>query len=96
MINNFQNLKKMNANNDKLRNACEAARLALVKAGNSHYGELQSKLEFVIGSYDFDKNPVGLYEFGEKALKALEEIRAKNPKKVTKKVVTDLESVLKA
>jgi hypothetical protein len=86
----------MNANNNKLRNACEAAMLALKKAGNSDHAELQSKLEFVIGSYDFDKNPVGLYEFGERALKVLEEIRTNNPKKVTKKVVTDLENSLKS
>ena len=31
-------------------------------------------------SYEFDKNPVGLYEFGEKALKALNDVKKKNPK----------------
>lgn len=85
----------MNNNNINLRNACEAARLALKKVGDPQFEDLQAKLEFVIGSYDFDKNPVGLYEFGDKALKVLEEIRAKNPKKVTKKVVTELENSLK-
>ncbi len=84
----------MNAKNEKLKNACKAALQTLQKLGNSEYVEIKSKLEFVIGSYEFDKNPVGLVEFGQKTLKLLNEIKKKNPKKISKKVITDLETSL--
>ncbi len=84
----------MDAKNQKLRNACQAALNAFKKTGDHAYAEIQSKLEFVIGSYDFDKNPVGLIEIGAVALNKLNEIKQKDPKKVTKKVITDLQSSL--
>lgn len=86
----------MDAKNEKLRDACQAALAAFQKLGNSHYDEISSKLEYVIGSYNFDKNPVGLYEIGNIALDLLNEAKKNNPKKVTKKVITDLESSLKS
>jgi hypothetical protein len=85
----------MNAKSEKLKNACKAALLALKKLSSSEYDDIKSKLEFVIGSYEFDKNPVGLYEIGEKALKVLNEAKKKNPQKISKKVITDLETSLK-
>lgn len=84
----------MNVKSEKLKNACKAALVALQKVGNSDHEDLRSKLEFVIGSYEYDKNPVGLYEFGEKALKVLNDVKTKNPKKISKKVITDLETSL--
>ena len=86
----------MNANGEKLKNACKAALLAFQKLGNAEFDDIRSKLEFVIGSYEFDKNPVGLYEFGEKALKALNDVKKKNPKKISKKIISDLETYLKS
>jgi hypothetical protein len=58
------------------------------------YADLQSKLEYCIGSYDHDKNPSGLVEYGKIALKKLTALKEKSPKKVTKKVLTDLEKSL--
>ena len=86
----------MDTKNEKLRDACQTALNTFKKMRNSEYAEIQSKLEFVIGSYNFDKNPVGLYEIGELALKMLNEIEKKNPKKVAKKVVTDLADFLRS
>ncbi len=85
----------MNAKSEKLKNACKAALLTFQKQGNPEFDDIRSKLEFVIGSYEFDKNPVGLYEFGEKALTILNEVKKKNPRKISKKVITDLENSLK-
>ena len=85
----------MDVKSENLRSACQAALLTLRKVGNSEYAEICEKLEFVIGSFDFDKNPVGLYEFGEKAARILNELKKKNPKKVSKKVLDDLEISLK-
>lgn len=80
--------------NEKLRNACFNAFETFKKINDEANAEIQSKLEFVVGSYDYDQNPVGLYEFGKKALKILVKIKEKNTRKVTKKVIEDLEKAL--
>lgn len=82
------------ANTEKLRSACEAATVAIAKINNEDFAELQSNLEFCIGSYDYDKNPSGLMEYGGVALKELTSFKESNPRKVTKKVLTDLEKSL--
>lgn len=84
----------MATENEKLRTACVKAVETFQKINDEANAEIQSKLEFCIGSYDFDKNPVGLYEFGKKAVKILTKIKEKNTKKVTKKVIDDLEKAL--
>lgn len=81
--------------NEKLRTACFNAFETFKKLGDSNYAEIQSKLEFVIGSYDFDKNPVGLYEFGITAIQQLKEAKEKYSRKVTKKVIEELEKAVK-
>jgi hypothetical protein len=81
---------------EKIRAAIFGAFETFQKLNEPAYEEIQSKLGFVIGSYDYDKNPVGLYEFGEIALPILKKIKEENAKKVTQKVITDLEKALKA
>jgi hypothetical protein len=81
-------------NNDKLRNACAAAVQAFGKLKKDEFSELQSKLEFCIGSYDYDKNPVGLIEYGKKALEELKAYKSANPRRVNKKIINDLEKSL--
>ena len=84
----------MATENEKLRNACLQSAETFKKIDNPKYAELQAKLEYVVGSYDFDKNPVGLYEIGNLALPVLTKIKEKETKKVTKKLLTDLEKAL--
>lgn len=81
-------------NTEKLRNACEAATATFAKLNNEAYADIQSKLQYCIGSYDHDKNPSGLIEYGKKALNELTAFKANNPRKVTKKLLTDLEKSL--
>ena len=53
--------KKMKTKNaDNFRNACEAALQVFAKLKIEKYVDLQAKLDYCIGSYDYDKNPVGL------------------------------------
>jgi hypothetical protein len=80
--------------NEKLRNECQAALDALKKINSPKTAELQAKLEWCIGSYDFDKNPSGLAEFGGQALKELKKVKDKDPKKVTKKLLDGLEGAI--
>ena len=82
-------------NADNFRNACEAASQVFTKLKIEKYTDLQSKLDYCIGSYDYDKNPVGLYEIGIAAMKELEAFKMKNPRKVNKKVIADLKKFSK-
>ena len=80
--------------NDKLRDACAAASESIEKLNEPKFADLKEKLDFCIGSYDFDKNPEGLYEYGTKALNEMTAYKKKNPRKINKKVLTNLEKTL--
>jgi hypothetical protein len=84
----------MNQVNEQLRKSCEEAVAAFQKLNDKKYNDLQSKLEWCIGSYTYDKNPSGLHEFGVKSLDTLKKIKAKEPRKVSKKVIDGLEKAI--
>ena len=81
--------------NQKIEKACEAALEKIQKIGLEKYADVQSKLEYVLGSFKFDGNPVGLYEIGEKALKELKKYKKAKPRLVSKKLIADLEKAIK-
>lgn len=81
-------------NTEKFRDACEAASQVLARLNKDEYNDLQSNLEYCIGSYDHDRNPVGLIEYGEIAIKELKAFKTQNPRKVNQKVIKDLEKNL--
>jgi hypothetical protein len=56
--------------------------------------QLQSELEWCLGSYATDGNPVGLYQMAERALHEFKTLTAKQPKAVPAKLMTDLEKAL--
>ncbi len=84
----------MENKSEKLRDACQLAMDTLKKLKNPQFNEIISKLEFVIGSYNYDKNPIGLIEFGKISLGMLKEVKKKNPRKVNKEVINKLEESL--
>jgi hypothetical protein len=84
----------MDTKSERLRDACELAVQTFQKLNQPEFDEIISKLRFCIGSYNFDKNPAGLVEFGFKAMEALKEIRKKKPKKISVEVVDALEESL--
>ncbi len=81
-------------NTEKFRDACLEATKALTKLRQNEFNELQANLEYCIGSYDFDKNPSGLYEYGKVAIKELKAFKKQNPRKVNKKVISNMEKNL--
>ncbi len=81
--------------NLKIEKACEAALEKFQKMGLEKYADIQSKLEYVLGSYRYDGNPVGLYEIGDMALKSLKKYKKEKPRLVSKKLIDDLEKALK-
>jgi hypothetical protein len=84
----------MDTKSDRLREACELAMHTFQKLNKPEFDDIISKLEFCIGSYNFDKNPTGLVEFGFKAMGMLKEIRKKHPGKVPLKIIATLEESL--
>lgn len=56
---------------------------------------LQRDLEWCLGSYKADNNPVGLYEMTERALAIFKKERDKKTKGVTAKLIDNLERALK-
>jgi hypothetical protein len=57
--------------------------------------QLQSELEWCLGSYRFDKNPSGLYQIAARVLTVLNAEKSKKTKGVTVKLIGDLEKALK-
>lgn len=57
--------------------------------------QLQNDIEWCLGSYRADGNPVGLYTMGERALAVLKAEKDKKTKGVTTKLIGDLEKVVK-
>jgi hypothetical protein len=53
--------------------------------------QLQSDISWCLGSYSFDKNPVGLIENAKKALDVLKAEQAKKTKGVTAKLIKEIE-----
>lgn len=82
--------------NEALKEACSEAIAAIDKAKATEFLDIRSKLVYVIGSYEFDQNPIGLHEIGKLALQNLETLKEANPKKVTKKTVDTIQKALAA
>ena len=75
-----------------IEKACLEAKQKLEKLGVEQ--TIQEELAWVIGSYNNDRNPVGLYEIGSKALAALKNVKQDSPKKVSKKLIDTLEKAI--
>jgi hypothetical protein len=80
--------------NDKIEKACKDALAHFEKLGDERFYDIRSKLEFVLGSYGFDRNPIGLYEFALKSVEILENYKEQNTKKVPKKLLDSLHKAI--
>lgn len=56
--------------------------------------QLQSELEWCLGSFRHDGNPIGLYQMAKRALPILKEEQAKKTKGITAKLIGDIEKAL--
>jgi hypothetical protein len=84
----------MNQVNENLKKRCEEAVVAFQKLNKEEYSEIQSNLEWCLGSYNYDKNPEGLFEYSIKSLDTLKKVKSKEPRKVNKKVIDGLEKAI--
>jgi TfoX/Sxy family transcriptional regulator of competence genes len=80
--------------NQKLEKACKDALAQFEKLGDEQFYDIRSKLEFVLGSYGFDGNPVGLQEYSKKSLEILKKYKQKHPRKVSQKLLDAIDSAV--
>ncbi|MFO0329893.1 MAG: hypothetical protein ACK514_00955 [Bacteroidota bacterium] len=57
--------------------------------------ELQSEIEWCLGSYSYDKNPVGLYQTAQKSVAVFTEAKNNKVKGFTAKLISDIEKAIK-
>lgn len=57
--------------------------------------QLQADIQWCLGSFAYDNNPVGLFEIVQRALEVFKTHKARKTKGVTAKLISDLEAVLK-
>lgn len=79
---------------EKIKKALEAAKDKFSTLGIEE--ALVSEIEWCLGSFAHDGNAEGLYIKGAQAVKALAKFKKTNDKKVSKKLIEDLEKALKA
>jgi len=84
----------MDSKSERLRDACEITVATFQKLKQPEFDDIISKLGYCIGSYNYDKNPTGLVEYGFRALEMLKEVRRKFPRKVSAAVINSLEESL--
>ncbi|MBN2481730.1 MAG: hypothetical protein JXB19_08325 [Bacteroidales bacterium] len=84
----------METKSKRLRDACQKAVQTFKKFNQPEFSDIISRLEFCIGSYNFDKNPVGLIEYGHIALEMLKEVKKNHPRKISKELIKNLEDSL--
>jgi glycerophosphoryl diester phosphodiesterase len=80
----------------ELATVCQEAREKFAQLDSEGFKHIIEKLDYLIVSFNADKNPVGLYEVGEEALEALKQYKEKNTRKVAQKLLDSLDKALKA
>jgi hypothetical protein len=78
----------------ELAKQCQQAATKLESMEDGKYAEIKEKLEWCVGSYNYDKNPAGLAEYGKQALDQLKQAREEKPRKISQKLIDDLEKAV--
>ena len=81
--------------NEKLKESCIEAVAAIDKLKSDDFDKTRSKIEWCVGSYDNDQNPVGLHESCTEVLALFLEFKKSNPRKIAKKVIDNIEKSIK-
>lgn len=77
-----------------LAKQCQQVATKLDKIEGDKYAEIKEKLEWCLGSYNYDKNPAGLADYGKQAVEKLKEARQEKPRQISQKLIDDLEKAL--
>ena len=78
----------------ELAKQCQQVAAKFDKMEGDKYAEIKEKLEWCLGSYNYDKNPAGLADYGKQAVEKLKEARQEKPRQISQKLIDDLEKAL--
>ena len=78
---------------DQIIKICETALAKFSELNIEH--SLQSEINWCLGSFQNDHNPIGLYQMAERSLSIFKGELAKKTKGVTAKFVSDIEKAIK-
>lgn len=78
----------------ELAKQCQQAATKLEQMEDGKYTEIRENLAWCLGSYNHDKNPAGLAEYGKQALDQLKQAREEKPRKISQKLIDDLEKAV--
>lgn len=85
--------KATESSNDLIEKACV---LSLAKLSELDIGyHLQSEINWCLGSYRNDHNPIGLYQMAERSLHVFKGELAKKTKGITAKLIGEIEKAIK-
>ena len=85
--------KKPTVKSLDIEGACELALAKLRDLDIEH--PLQADLQWCLGSYRGDGNPIGLYQMAERALAVFQREKAAGNKSIPAKLISDLSKALK-
>jgi hypothetical protein len=85
-----------NPNNEKISKTLLEAKDKLEKLAKPEYSDVVSKIQYLIASYNHDKNPIGLYEVAPEIAGVLKKVKAASPNKVSQKLIDELEKAASA
>ena len=80
--------------NDQLEKVCRESLNKFSNIDDGRYGDIRAKLEYCLGSYGYDGNPIGLYECAKDSCGLLKEYKEKNPRKVSKKLIESVDKAI--
>jgi len=80
----------------ELAQVCQETREKLIQLDGEGFKAIVDKMDYLVVSFNADKNPIGLYEVAEEALDTLKAYKAKNTRKVAQKLLDTLEKALNA
>lgn len=78
----------------ELAKQCQQAATKFEKMEDGKYAEIKEKLDWCIGSYNYDKNPAGLADYGKQALDHLKQAREEKPRQISQKLIDDLQEAI--
>jgi hypothetical protein len=86
--------KKAVPSSDQIVKVCEMSLGTLATLDIEH--SLQSEINWCLGSFQNDGNPIGLFQMAERSLAIFKAEQAKKTKGITAKLVGDIEKALKS
>ena len=80
--------------NDQLEKVCRESLNQFAKIDDGPYGEIRAKIEYCLGSYGYDGNPIGLYECAKESSSLFKKFKKKNPRKVSQKLIDSIDKAV--